>query len=162
MKYSRVLLILVWCFLTVPMFAYGAEIPPGRWWKRPMVINELKLSSEQNRRLDEAFLGSRKKWIDLKGNVDKARLEMESLFERREYNEQELMEQFKRMDDAQRRLSEARFVFVLAVRKILTYEQFQRLMQLFQEYKRKEINERRIRKPLGPLEPPNPRPHGAQ
>ena len=83
---------------------------------------------------------------------------------KREYDEQKLTEQFRKIEDAQSRLSEARFAFVLEVRKILTYEQFQQLMQEFQDYrhKHKEFNEHRRRKLEAPIEPPDPRPQGAQ
>ena len=45
---------------TLPAAAQMIEMPAGKWWKRPAVVESLKLSPEQQERLDEVFMKNRR------------------------------------------------------------------------------------------------------
>ncbi len=134
------------CFMSIVIgvlafsasISHGTDLPAGRWWKRPMVIQRLGLNEEQRRKLDEALLVHKKEIIELRAMVDKEKLELEVGFGRKDLNDAQVMEVFRRLEQARSRLAEARFKFVLSVRKILSYDQFQTLVELFDELKKRK------------------------
>ena len=57
--------------LSLPLFA---QLPPGKWWRRPEVINQLSLSEEQQGRLDRIFSSAANTLIDARGEQCDCRL----------------------------------------------------------------------------------------
>src|SRR5947209_3046665 len=49
-----------------------AQLPPGKWWRRPDIIQNLGLTEEQQDRLDAIFRGAANDLIDTKAEVDKS------------------------------------------------------------------------------------------
>src|ERR1700730_13272653 len=46
-------------------------MPPGKWWRRPDIVQRLNLSEEQQEHLETIFRGSANDLIDLRGEVEK-------------------------------------------------------------------------------------------
>ena len=46
--------------------AESQGMPPGKWWQRAEVIQELELTRDQQNRLDEIFRGAANELIDAK------------------------------------------------------------------------------------------------
>lgn len=117
-------------FLTYPSLAASQNIPPGKWWHNPRVAEKLDLNDKQIRRLDEQFRKSRLKFIKLRGEVEREQLELEVFFEKKQLNEQAVLEQYKKLEKARTAMGLERFRFFIQVRKIVGYENFLQLMIL--------------------------------
>ena len=63
----------------MPNISAGVEMPPGKWWRMPPVLERLELTDQEKKELDELFLESRRNLIDLKGVLEKEQLELENI-----------------------------------------------------------------------------------
>ena len=136
--------------LISPAIALGVQgVPLGKWWHNPRVSKQVNLNKDEIRRLDESFIDSRRKLIDLKSKLERQRFELENLLERETLNEAAAMEQFKRVESARNRLATERFSFLIQVRKILGFERYQNLKMLYEKFrhqKRRQMTERPMQK----------------
>ena len=55
--------------LALPSTAQMVEMPAGKWWKRPKVVEALQITADQQQRLDEVFAKNRRAFVDLKADV---------------------------------------------------------------------------------------------
>jgi len=117
----------------IPPAAFSQELPGGRWWKDPKVIQRLGLSGQEINRLENAYEESRRRLIQSKGDVESERFELETLFGKNNFNENSARQQFERLEQKRGALSQSRFQFVLEVRKILGPERFQKLLDFYQQ-----------------------------
>ena len=108
-------------------------LPRGRWWRMGDLAERLKLTAEEKETLDTLFMDNRRKMIDLKSGVEKEKLELEALLEGRQLDEQAVLAQFRKVHETKGRMGEARFGFILTVRKLLGYERFQQLKSSINE-----------------------------
>jgi len=136
--------------LISPAIALGVQdVPLGKWWHNPQVSKQMNLNKDEIRKLDENYLESRRKLIDLKSRVERERFELENLLERETLDETAVMEQFRRVESARNRLATERFSFLVQVRKILGFERYQNLKMLFDRFrhqKRRQMTERPVQK----------------
>jgi Spy/CpxP family protein refolding chaperone len=128
---------LLWIF--VPMDSLGARMPLGKWWRMPHVAEQLNLNGREKEQLDDLFIQSRRKLIDLKSAVEKERLELGILMDKETLDEDAVMGQFKKLGQVRANLASERFRFLLEVRKILGAERFQSLKTLFWKSKEKRL-----------------------
>jgi len=142
--------LLLLSLLIPPAIALGVQdVPLGKWWHNPQVSKQMNLNKDEIRKLDETYLESRRKLIDLKSRVERERFELENLLERETLDETSVMEQFKRVESARNRLATERFSFLVQVRKILGFERYQNLKMLFDRFrhqKRRQMTERPVQK----------------
>jgi len=113
-------------------------VPPGRWWERPRVAEQLGLTGEQKTKLDSAALASARIMIDLKAEVEKAELDLKAAADIEPLPAARVREAFKALQQARARLESERFEMLLKVREVLTREQWRKL----QELKRDRLRER--------------------
>ncbi len=124
--------------LLTPVYrAFSQAPPPGRWWRRPRIARVLNLSEREKQRLDELFVKSRKRLIKLKSKVEEARFDLENLLEEESLDETAIMDQFHELDRARSQLDEERFRFLLGVRKIVGYDRFEKLKELYRRLRQK-------------------------
>ena len=136
-KISSVAVLFV--LVILPAIAMGGDgMPSGKWWHNPRVSAQMNLNKDEIRRLDESFVKSRRKLIDLKSNLEKQRFELENLLEKKMLNEAAVMEQFKKMESSKNRLSTEYFRFLLQVRKILGFERYQDLKMRYKTFRQQK------------------------
>ncbi|HNX49854.1 MAG TPA: periplasmic heavy metal sensor [Thermoanaerobaculaceae bacterium] len=117
-------------------------VPPGSWWERPKVAQELGLTSEQKQRLEEVTLGSARVMIDLKASLDKAELDLKAAGDAEPLDAKRAREAFAAVQQARLRLESERFELLIKVRQVLQPEQWQRLRAMTRERLRGRIEER--------------------
>jgi len=115
-------------FILAPTMASGQNMPSGKWWHIPRVVERLNLSEAQVKQLDQAFRKSRLNLIQLKSDVEREQFELETLIENRILDEDATLEQYKKLEKTRVKLGVERFRFFLKIRKIVGYEKFQELM----------------------------------
>lgn len=117
--------------LTWAPSAVGQSMPSGKWWKDPGIAKELNLTSQDVKALDELFIKSRRRMIDLKNQVEKEQFEYQTLIESKQLDEKAVNRQLRKLEKARSDLNAERSRFVLGVRKILGRDRFQRLQQIY-------------------------------
>ena len=120
---SALLLVLV----VLPAFGLAQEMPYGKWWRIPRVAKQLDLTDEEKAKLDEKFVESRRKLIDLKSNVEREQFELDNLLDGESLDEGTVMDQFKKLEQARTDLSAERFSFLIEVRRVLGFERFHKI-----------------------------------
>ena len=111
--------------------AVGQSMPSGKWWKDRGIAKELNLTSQDVKRLDDLFVKSRRRMIDLKNEVEKEQFEYQTLIESKQLDEKAVNRQLQKLEKARSDLNAERSRFVLGVRKILGRDRFQRLQQIY-------------------------------
>ncbi len=106
-----------------------------KWWNSPRMVSELRLTPAEKRRLDELYLDFQRRLIEIKGETQKARLEIEAAFAAKPLDEARARAAFSRVEQAKQARGRAVRDFVLAVRRLLGRDRYQRLKSLYQEYK---------------------------
>ena len=127
-------LTLVTLLLLAPMAA-AQTMPAGKWWKDPDIAKELQLTPGEVKQLDKLFVKSRRQMIELKNRVEKEQFEYQNLMESKTLDEAAVNRQLQKLEQARSELNEERSRFVVAVRKILGSDRFQRLQQIYSEYR---------------------------
>jgi len=134
--------------------AFGPHGDHGRWWNNPKVVEQLKLTDAQRKSFDGILLEHREKLIDLRGNVEKAELEMEPLMSADQPNEGRILSQIDKVAQARAELEKANARFLLAIRSKLTPEQWKQVQAFRANHEREGREfERPGRGPKGPVGP---------
>ncbi len=100
----------------------------GTWWREASWIKELNLTAEQRKKMDDAFLQNRIRLIDQTALLEKEELILEPLVETiRPGDEVKILAQIDKVADARAGLEKANSRMLLAIRQILTQEQWDKL-----------------------------------
>ena len=106
-----------------------------RWWQNDEIITQLKLTPEESKALDDAYVESRQRMLEFKGRVEAERFKLEEMMSRPEIDVAALREQNRKMESARSELAEVRFDFLLKSREILGYERFQKLTAIQRQWR---------------------------
>lgn len=117
--------------LILASWAMAQPMPSGKWWKDPGIAKALDLTSRDVQQLDNLFVQSRRRMIELKNQVEKEQFEYQTLIESQNLDEKAVNRQLRKLEKARSDLNEERSRFVLGVRKILGHNRFQRLQQIY-------------------------------
>jgi Spy/CpxP family protein refolding chaperone len=109
--------------------AFGGHGVEGRWWNNPKIVEQLKLTDDQRKAFDQILLEHREKLIDLRGNVEKAELQMEPLVQAEQPNESAILAQIDKVAQARAELEKANARYLLALRSKLTLEQWKQVQE---------------------------------
>ena len=138
---KKILFALLLLAPTVSVFAQ-LEGPEGKFWRRPRVAAEIGLTPEQSDRLEKIFLREREKLIDLKADLEKKQLGVESAMGNAATDRAEVEKKIAAVEGARAELQKARALMYLDMRQALKPEQWSRLMQMRQQMQER-IKERR-------------------
>lgn len=137
---SRVRIFLVAATLAgfaLPAVSQG--FPDGKWWKRPRLMAEINLSSEQSREIEKIFVHSRTRLIDLKADLEKKQLALQSSMEDRAADRRTVEKEIEQVENARAELQKARAVMVLDIKQVLKPDQWEHLLQMQQEMKERRM-----------------------
>jgi protein CpxP len=101
--------------------------PPGRWWKNPDMAQKLGLTAEQQKKMDDIFLDSRLKLIDLNASLQKDEAILEPLVAADQPDERKILSQIDRVAQGRADLEKANARMLLGIRRVLTPEQWKKL-----------------------------------
>lgn len=136
--------------LTLGAVAHAQQLPPGKWWQRPEVVQELQLTNEQQQRLDEVFRAAANDLIDAKAAVEKLQVAIRGELDRPQVRRQELQRIASQLSDARGRLFERELMMLVDMRGVLTEEQWMRTRNFLDRMQRPRGNQ-------GPHRRPQPR-----
>ena len=107
----------------------------GTWWKNSEIVSNLELSDDQVKRVEQAYLNHRLKLVDLRADLDKQELQLGPLLDADQPDEQKVASQIDLITAARGRLEKENAMMMLAIRRVLTVEQWKKL-QSFGERRR--------------------------
>lgn len=161
--------------LLLPCLA-GAQMPPGalhapgpdlgKWWKNSEIVRELGLSDAQINQMEQTFLEQRLKLIDLRAELEKQEVRLQPLIEADQPDETKVSAQIDQVLAARGRLEKANAMMMLAIRRVLSAEQWKKLQTI--QHGREQMHQRMMGPPFappapgGPPVPPPPRPPGIE
>lgn len=107
--------------------------PGGAWWKNSEVVKKLALSDAQVGEIEKTFLEQRLKLVDLRATLDKEELKLQPLLNADRPDDVKVATQLDRIIAARGKLDKANALMLLALRKVLTVQQWHTLQTLQQE-----------------------------
>ena len=99
----------------------------GRWWTRPEVIEQLGLSADQRKNLDDILQQHRLKLIDLDAALQREEVTLEPLVSAQPPDDAKVTAQIDRVAQARAELEKANSRMLWQVRRVLTPEQWTQL-----------------------------------
>lgn len=106
----------------------------GQFWNNPRIVDKLKLTDDQRKAMDSILQEHRVKLIDLRGNVEKAELEMQPLMRADQPNEGAVLAQIDKIAQARAELEKANARFLLAIRGKFTPDQWKQVQQFREDH----------------------------
>jgi Spy/CpxP family protein refolding chaperone len=148
---------LVLAAMAAPLAA--ADLPEGKWWKRPRLAQEIGLTPDQQQQIEKIFIHSRTKLIDLRADLEKKQLGLQELMEDRGADRRSVEKKIEAVENARAELQKARALMILDMKQVLKPEQWERLLRRRDEMmeRRQEFRERLRDR----LDGPNPDQPGA-
>jgi Spy/CpxP family protein refolding chaperone len=101
--------------------------PHGKWWDDPDMAQRIGLNSDQQKKMDDIFQQHRLRLIDLNATVQKEETIMEPLVAADQPDEAKIVAQIDKVAQARAELEKANARMLMAIRRVLTPEQFQKL-----------------------------------
>ena len=137
-----------------PQAPHPPAPPPGpdlgKWWKDSEIAGALGLSDAQTRKIEEVFFEQRIKLIDLRAELERQETRLQPLLEADQPDEARVGAQIDLVLAARGKLEKANAMMMLAIRKVLTTEQWRKLESIKQERERRHL-------PQPPRQPGQPR-----
>lgn len=100
----------------------------GAWWREGSWIRTLELTPDQRKKMDDAFLQNKIRLIDLSAALEKEETLLEPLVENiRPEDEAKILTQIDKVADARAGLEKANARWLLAIRQILTQDQWNKV-----------------------------------
>ncbi len=120
--------IILCMMILLPALVLGKGIVySGKWWNDAQTSRQLNLTEVEINQLDQQYIDSKRKLIQLKSDLEKEQFELETLLEAKDLDEKAIANQRGKLEKAREKLSKTRFDMVLEYRKILGKDRFQQL-----------------------------------
>ena len=113
--------------LASAVLADAQQLPPGKWWRKPEVVQRLQLTNEQQDRLDEIFRGAADDLIDAKAAVEKLQIAIRGELDRAQVRRPELQKIARQLSEARGKLFERELMMLVDMRGVLEEEQWRTL-----------------------------------
>jgi len=152
----RLLLVSALALATAASAAFGqADMPDGKWWKRPRLAAEINLSPQQERDIEKIFVRTRPRLIDLRADLEKKQLALQVSMEDRAVDRRAIEREIESVETARGELQKARALMILDMKQVLRPEQWDRLLQMQQSIRerRQMIRDRIEERFANPEEP---------
>lgn len=99
----------------------------GRWWSDPALAQKLGLTEDQQKKLGDLFQQNRLRLIDLMANLQKQEAMLEPLLSADRPDETKILAQIDGIAQARAELEKSNARMLLAMRGVLTQDQWKRL-----------------------------------
>jgi len=127
--------ILLILMINLPGLATGQNVPSGKWWYNQKVVDNLSLTQKEIRQLDQLYVDSHRKLIQLKNAVEREQFELDALLGKKTVDDAKVRKQFKQLESARTDLANERLGFVIRVREIIGAERFQQLKTSYKKWR---------------------------
>lgn len=118
---AALLMLMAWAALA------QVNLPPGKWWRRPDVIQLLNLSEEQQDRLENVFRASANDLIDLRGETEKQAIALRAAIDQPQLDRNAIRQAAQRLSMARARQFERELMMLVDMRAVLSDAQWNRM-----------------------------------
>ena len=133
---KKALIIIAVLAMASPLTANDFNLPPGKWWENPRLVDHIGLADEQQDQIRGIVFQHARRMIDLKADVDKAGLDLAESVDQQDFDPAPVRAAYAVFQTARQKLENERFEMLLEVRLILTYDQWQKIEEIKQRMKR--------------------------
>lgn len=117
--------------LLTPLAAQVLDRPmPLRWWRMARARQHLGLTAQQQGQIESVFVGNRKKLIDLRAELEKKGLDLQTLVESESPDENAIRRQVQTIYETKGEIETLQILMRLKIKSILTPEQQTKLEEL--------------------------------
>jgi Spy/CpxP family protein refolding chaperone len=113
--------------LVLATSAFAQNLPPGKWWRRPEIVQSLNISEEQQNKLENIFRTSSGDLIDLRGEVEKLNINLRADLDQSQLDRAAIRRDAQRLSDARTRLFERELMMLVDMRGVLNDSQWDRM-----------------------------------
>ena len=131
--------------ILVATTASAQQLPPGRWWRAPRIVETLGLTEEQQTRLEAIFRGAANDLIDRKAEVEKQNVALRGELDQRQLNRQAIQQIAGRLSEARGRLFDRELMMLVDMRGVLNEQQWQKLRDELDRMKQDKQQPRKLR-----------------
>ena len=139
---KKALIIIAALAMAGPLVANDFDLPPGKWWENPRLVDHIGLSDEQQGQIRGIVFEHARRMIDLKAEVEKAGLDLAETVDQQDFDPAPVRAAYAVFQTARQKLENERFEMLLEVRLVLTYEQWQKIEEIKQRMKRNRQQQR--------------------
>ena len=129
--------------LACPAAAQMPEAPPGKWWKRPRIVQMLNLTGEQQSKLEDIFSRRRREFVDLKADVERRQIDFEELVAKKDSDPKKVSASVEALEQSRLKLHRAATMMFLEQKDVLTAEQWQQVLDRREQWRKERHMERR-------------------
>jgi Spy/CpxP family protein refolding chaperone len=126
-----------------PAEAQMPEVPPGKWWKRPRIVQVLDLTVEQQAKLEDIFSRRRREFVDLKADVERHQIDVEELVAKKDSDARKVSEAVDALEQSRLKLRKAATMMFLEQKDVLSAAQWKLVLDRREEWRRLRQMERR-------------------
>jgi Spy/CpxP family protein refolding chaperone len=141
----RAILTLVALTFCTAIGANEFNLPPGKWWENERLSQRIGLSSEQRDQIDELVYDHAHRMIDLNADIKRSELELANLVGQPELDNDRVRAAFGAFQQARQALEMERFEMLLAVREVLSTEQWGMIQEMQKEMRRRRMSQQERR-----------------
>jgi len=102
----------------------------GRWWNNPQLAQQIGLTADQQKKMDDIMQQHRLKLIDLNAALQKQEAIMQPLMEADQPDEGKILAQIDAIAQARAELEKGNARMLLGIRQVLTPDQWKKLRAL--------------------------------
>lgn len=129
--------------------AAAQELPPGKWWRQPEVVKQLRLTPQQQAKLDQVFSTSAPELIDLRAGVERAAVTLRSQLDRDDVDRDAVLSAAAQVSDARARLFERELSMLVDMRSALDDGQWARFRTMLESRPRRATGRQAPMMPRG-------------
>jgi hypothetical protein len=107
--------------------ALAADLPPGKWWRKPEVVNALSLSADQQEKLESVWRAASSDLIDARAEVEKQNIALRAELDRPQLDRRAVQAAAARLNAARGRLFDRELMMLVDMRTVLTDAQWGRM-----------------------------------
>jgi Spy/CpxP family protein refolding chaperone len=146
---KRMMMLLVVLAIAGPLSASEFDLPPGKWWENPRLVNHIGLTEEQQEQIRGLVYEHAKVMIDLNADVKRAGLDLAEVVDRDDFDPVPVRSAFAVFQTARQKLENERFEMLLAVRQVLTTEQWRKIQEIKQRIQQNRQQRQPGQRPAG-------------
>ncbi len=123
---KRVVLLAFTLVVATSAFAQ-TSLPPGKWWRRPEIVQQLNLAEEQQNKLETIFRTASMDLIDLRGEVEKQNIALRGDLDQTQLDRAAIRRDAQKLSEARGRLFERELQMLVDMRGVLNDAQWSRM-----------------------------------
>ena len=135
-------------FLAIVLAAFAAsafaQLPPGKWWRKPEIVASLELTADQQDRIDGIFRSYANDLIDARGAVEKENIALRGELDQPQLNRAKIQQIAVRLNDARGHLFQRELAMLVDMRGVLSDQQWNRMRAELDQLKEQGAAQRQL------------------